>query len=65
MNPTYKDLHPLFIALLDDPNGISEEAFRLMAPMLDSSLINAVESSEGRYFINEDYAEQVRNVDLG
>jgi len=50
-----------FLIVLDDSQGISEEAFELIKDEMKSrgceDIVNAVESSSGRVFINEDFAE--------
>jgi hypothetical protein len=51
-------IRDLALALLDDDNGISEEAWAILQEMLEESgngdIMDAIDSAEGRFFISED-----------
>ncbi len=57
-----KDLRELALLVLDDENGISEEAFNKLSSLLEdigcADILVAVDSSEGRFYIGEDFAEE-------
>jgi len=50
-----------FLVVLDDSHGISGEAFEIIKDEMTArgceDIIDAVEASNGRVFINEDFAE--------
>ena len=52
---------PLALTLLDDPHGISEDAYRLLSCMDGFDEIRPhVDAIGGRYFIAGDEAEELR-----
>ena len=50
----------LMLTLLDDENGIREDAFSMLVDEMDargcSDIRNATDCTDGRCYINEDYA---------
>ncbi len=54
-------IRDLALALLDDDDGISEEAYTILQEMLaetgNGDIMDAVESTEGRFFISEEARE--------
>jgi hypothetical protein len=57
---TNPELRKLATLLLDDENGINEEAYNELSAHLSKEAVNeditnAVEAMEGRFFLNEDH----------
>ena len=50
------------LLLLDDENGISMEAYNFMSVLLSETgnedILDAVDATEGRAYVGEDYAEE-------
>jgi len=60
----------LCLNLLDDPNGISEEAYDLLRLGMEDNgcqdIAEQVEAVDGRFFINENYTEaELAKMDAG
>ena len=57
-----REYRKFVLTLLDDENGIREEAYQLLAPEMDkrgcADICGAVNATEGRAYINEDYAAE-------
>ena len=57
-----KDLRELAILILDDGNGIGDEAVNKLKEMLTeancSDIVEQIEVSNNRHFIGEDFAEE-------
>lgn len=52
------DIRCLAIAVLDDPQGINEDAWNILREMLgkeNNDIIQAVNSCENRFFLPEDH----------
>tara|TARA_R110002126_G_scaffold253231_3_gene396275 strand:- start:1384 stop:1635 length:252 start_codon:yes stop_codon:yes gene_type:complete len=63
------ELRKLAILVLDDEHGIAESAYNQLVDMLVNNecqdILDAVDGSDGRYYIGEDVAEQMlkENID--
>ena len=61
-NDDAKTVRRLGLTVLDDGNGISEEAWDALADLLALAnchdIIEHVNATEGRYYIGEDFAEE-------
>ena len=59
-----KQIRDLALALLDDEDGINEDAYNLLAALLHESgnqdILDAVEANHNRYWIGEGDAEVLR-----
>jgi len=59
-----KNIRLLAILLLNDENGINSEAYEALASMLheigNQDILDAVEANNGRYWIGEDDAEDLK-----
>lgn len=61
-----KNIRIFAITLLDDENGINEDAFNMLAPELFNAgcqdVLDAVECQDGRYYLGEDDAQDLLAV---
>jgi len=61
-----KNLRILAILLLDDENGINEQAFQQLAVELEiaghTDILNAVNAQDGRFYLGEDDAADLLKV---
>ena len=61
INVSSKDMKKFAIELLDDENGIKQEAYELLQPMLGlaggETIMRAVDGCDNRVYIGEDAAE--------
>ena len=59
-------LRNLAIDLLDDEHGINSQAWKILADMLYDTdaidILDAVEATDGRYYIKTKVARQMRQV---
>lgn len=62
---TPREVRKFATILLDDENGIKEDAYFELVAMLQKTencdIINAVDITEGRAYIGEDIAEEILN----
>jgi hypothetical protein len=58
------ELRIVVINLLDDENGVNETAYRGLEILCDEhgwiDIIEAVESADGRFYLGEDVADELR-----
>jgi hypothetical protein len=58
---TNDDIRELALLVLDDENGISEEAYNKLSGHLAEAecadILEAVDATDGRFYIGEDFAE--------
>ena len=58
-----KNIRIFAITLLDDENGINEDAFNMLAPELFGAgcqdVLDAVKCQDGRYFLGETSAQEL------
>jgi len=50
-------MRKIALLLLNEQNGIAEEAYELMKRNLDADIVSEVKVDKGRAFIGEDFAE--------
>jgi hypothetical protein len=57
-----EDIRELALLVLDDENGISEEAYNKLSGLLQEAecadILEAVDATDGRFYIGEDFAEE-------
>ena len=56
MNPMLK-IRQLAIALLDDEEGISEQAYELLYDFLDDDMKRQVDATDGRFYLPESFKD--------
>ena len=58
------DVRDLALALLDDENGINEQAFVILSNILSDTgnrdIVNLVKATEGRFYLPEGVAETLK-----
>ena len=63
-----KNLRILAILLLDDENGINEQAFQQLAVELEiaghTDILNAVNAQDGRFYLGEDDAQDLLTINV-
>ena len=59
------DIRRMALVILDDDSGISKQVFDALCPILEDAdcedIIAMVDSTEGKFYIGEDYAEEELN----
>jgi len=65
-----KSVRKLAVKLLDDENGIGEEAVELLSNLLvetdNEDLLPMIESTDGRFYMGEDDAEEeLHKIQMG
>jgi len=53
-----KTMRKFAITLLDDEQGIKEEAYNILSPYLDEDIKNSSDATEGRVYVGEDFAAE-------
>jgi len=60
--PTRKEMRMLALALLDDDEGINDDAYGALVNFLDDDICCAVEATDGRFYICHDDAKELKKV---
>ena len=61
-----KKLREFIISVLDDENGISEKSFAILNQIVEQDetlhdIVSATDAFDDRFFLNEEYAKDLRN----
>lgn len=51
VNIPKSEMEALVKALLDDDNGISEDAYKILSKYIPASISNGVDAAEGRFYL--------------